>query len=485
MFDFDPKLINTYSVDDLIGFLKSKKASFGDFQNAGLRYDKQDELKGIIQTDESDWLGACSVNTIDGYNYYLNSHGNRALHDFEARMKVKELEDQKRQLFQDLFDDMRSNVKQYKAPEMRLLYGLTTPTEAMLNEDSPKGRFLKARLRLSDKQLIDNGILPDGNKVLQESILKEDFMLPQLEFKELGDFPTDRTDIYFMGCPSSGKTCALAGFLNYLREIGQLEYVPQFNAQGQDRCKPYYDQLIEGLSLFKAPQSTSKETVSFLKINTGPNRDRRITTVELSGEAFEEMAVSNMNGREVWEKMGAAQCLQNDSKKTMFFLLDYSAIIGQNDSYSEVKQALLLDNALTVFCNDGPNDDDRTLNCTMSKVKTVAIIVTKSDMMDKKEGRPLAKEERIDIAFDYLNKRFKNFMNNLEIVCNRYGINDYKGGIRYKPFVTTFSLGQFYVGNSVVYDESDSKSLAEFILACADKDSKGLGQYFSTSSKKR
>lgn len=476
MFDFDPKLINTYSIDELIGFLKTKKASFVDFQKAGLKYDVQDELKRITQADESDWLGACSVNTIDGYEYYLAQYGNRAMHDFEARMKIKKLEEEHRQLYEDLFDHMRNNVRHYKAPDMKILFGLTTPSAAMLEEDSPKGRFLKAGLRLTYKQLLEQGFLPEGNKTLQESVVKEDFILPQLKFNELGDFPVDRTDIYFLGCPSSGKTCALAGFLNYLREKGELEYVPQFNDEGKDLCKSYYDNLIEGLSLYKAPQSTSKETVSFLKINTGANRDRKITAVELSGEAFEELAGSNMNGREVWERMGASQCLQNNSKKTLFFLLDYSTIIGQNDGYSEVKQALVLDNALNVFSNDGPGPD-RTLDCTMSKVKTVAIVVTKSDLMDQYEGRPLTQKERTDIAYDYLDRRFKNFMNNLAMICKRYGINDYKG-FRYKPFVTTFSLGQFYVGNSVVYDENDSRNLAEFILACTDKEPKGLEKFF-------
>lgn len=476
MFDFDPKSVNTYSIDELLGFIKFKKASFVDFQKAGLKYDVQDELKKIIQTDESDWMGACSMNSIEGFEYYLTNQGERALHDFEAKMKIKLLENANKQLYDDLFDHMRSHIRQYKAPDMRVLFGLTNPTMAMMEEDSPKGRFLKAGLKLTNKQLIERCFLPSDNKALQDSILKEDFFLPQLKFDELGDFPIDRTDIYFLGCPSSGKTCALAGFLNYLREIGQLEYVAQFNHEGKDLCKAYFDNLIEGLSLYKAPQSTSKETVSFLKINTGVNRDRKITAVELSGEAFEEMAGSNMNGREVWEKMGAAQCLQNNSKKTLFFLLDYSTIIGQNDSYSEVKQALLLDNALNVFSNDG-SGTDRTRNCTMSKVKTVAIVVTKSDLMDQHVGRPLTQNERIDIAYEYLYKRFKNFMNNLAMICKKYGINDYRG-FRYKPFVTTFSLGQFYVGNSVVYEENDSKNLAEFILACTDKESKGLEKFF-------
>ncbi len=477
MYDFEPKSVNTYTIDQLIGFLKSKRVTFVDFQKAGLRYDTQEELMSIIQTDESDWRGACELNTIEGYQYYLDTHGTRALHDFEARMRIKKLEEYEKQLYEDLLNHMRDNVNQYKSNAMQFLFKLKTPEEAMLMEDSPKGRFLKAGLKLTTKHLIDKGLLPRDNKVLCDSVVKGDFVLPQLKFDELGDFPQDRTDVYFLGCPSSGKTCVLAGFLNYLRNIGQMGYVAQFNKNKMDLCRPYCDKLIEGISSYKAPQSTDRETISFLKIDTGANRDRKITIVELSGEAFEEMSNSNMNGRAVWEKMGAAQCLQNDSKKTLFFLLDYSTIIGQNISYSEVGQTLRLENALSTFCYDGPDEKDRTRHCTMSKVKTVAIIITKCDLMDQQEGRPLSKQERSEIAFKYLKEHCRNFMNELEKTCEEYGINNYKGS-KFKPFVLTFSLGQFYVGNSVVYDDSDSETLANFILACTDKDYKGLDKFF-------
>lgn len=475
MFEFDPHKINGYSFEELMGFLDSKKVTFENLCRCALNHVMQDRIReeyqrrdNIKANDEKAWQAACNMNTIQGYEMYLRKYGPDAIHAFEAEVKIDEIKERMRQLYEDLFADMRLDLEKYKAPIMRILFNKTQPDEAQKNEDNPSGRFLNAGLKLSFQDLVDHGMLPADNLALQESILHDNYPLPQMNVRQLGSFPTDRTDIYFLGCPSSGKTCVLAGFLNYMRNIGQLQYEVQYNEEAKDLCREYYDKLIESLSLYKAPQSTSKDTVSYLKFNIGPNYDRKINAVELSGEAFNDLATSLSSGREVWETLGAGQCLHNDTKKTLFFLLDYSTIIGKNTEYSEVRQGVILDNALTVFRSDGDGPTGE-INCTMSKVKNVAIIITKSDMMDEQEGRRLTSEERADIAMDYLNKRFRFFMQNLSAMCKKYGINA-NNTKRYKPFVTTFSLGKFYVGNSVAFDETDSASLANFIMACTDKE---------------
>lgn len=476
--EFDPQRVNGYSFEELMGFLDSKKVSFEDLRRCYLHHEMQDriqeELKrrdAVAASEEKAWQAACGMDTIQGYEMYLRKYGPDAIHAFEAEVKIEEVKGRMQQLYEDLFAHMRLDFVKYQPSIMRILFDPTKADEAQKSEDSPRGRFLRAGLRLTFQDLVNGGLLPAGNTKLQESILVDNPPLPQLNASQLGGYPTDRTDIYFLGCPSSGKTCVLAGFLNHMRNAGLLQYEVQYNTDSRDLCRDYYDKLIESLSLYKAPQSTSKETVSFLKFNIGTNYDRKINAVELSGEAFNDLALSLTSGREVWERLGAGQCLHNNSKKTLFFLLDYSTILGKNSEFSEVRQAIILENALTVFRSDGEGVKG-DINCTMSKVQTVAIIVTKSDMMDEEEGRPLTPEERADIAMDYLHKRFKAFMNDLTATCKKYGINANSKN-RYQPFVTTFSLGKFYVGNSVDYDETDSKRLADFIMACTDRERRG------------
>ena len=472
---FDPRNVNGYSVDELIAFIDNKEATFEDFQKCGLRWDKQAEVKKILddriiisQREEADWQSTRATDTINAYNFYLNTYGeNTAIHAYEAKMRIQELIGITQRLYTDLFEDMRDDMMKYKANVMQVLFGKLPATDEMREDDSPTGRFLKADLRLTFDDLHRSGILPEGNRALEKAIFKDDFEVPQLSMEELGEVPTDRTDVYFLGCPASGKSCVLAGFLNYLHYAGEMTYLPTKNSRGIDGCKPYYNALIKGVSEFKAPRSTGTDTVSFMQLNLGARRDREITAMELSGEAFKMLSDADYTGPEVWDRLGVGRCLKNQNPKTLFFLLDYSSIIGKNPRFSAADQDEILGNALTVFSSDGSGKHFEK-GCTMSKVRTVAIVITKSDLMDIEMGRPLTPEERADIAFEYLRDRFANFMNNLGDLCRKYGINANHKGHAYEPFVTTFSLGQFFLGNSVIFDPTD------FVVAATERRKRGF-----------
>ena len=478
--EFDPRKVNQYSIDDLLAFINDGKATFEDFQKCGLRWDKQDELRKKIEAIkiedeilEQAWQSTRATDTITAYRFFLSEYGDSNPHAFEARMRISELEEITKQLYIDLFDDMRENMLKFNNHVMEALFGRVPPTDEQLQENSPIGRFLKADLKLTFDDLYRSGILPEGNRALEKAIFKGNFEVPQLTMEALGELPIDRTDVYFLGCPGSGKSCVLAGFLNYLHYAGEMQYLPTKNSKGIDGCKPYYNALIKGVSEFKAPFSTSKDTVSFMQLNIGQNRDREITAMELGGEAFKMLSDADYTGPEVWDMLGVGRCLKNSNPKTLFFLLDYSSIIGKNTRFSAADQAEILGNALTVFSSDGTGKHYEK-GCTMSKVRTVAIVITKSDLMDIEVGRPLSPEERADIAFTYLRDRFSNFMNNLSDICRKYGINANHKGHTYEPFVTTFSLGQFFLGNSVIFDPTDSKRIAEFVVAATEKRRRGF-----------
>lgn len=481
MEDFNPRNVNVYSVDELMGFLNKNVVTFEILQKCGLKWDKQAEVKKLLdeitekkQHEENDWQVSRNTDTITAYNFYLNTYGeDKAIHAYEAKMRIQELIGLQIRLYEDLFADMRVDMMKYKANVMQVLFGKIPATEEMRNDNSPIGRFLKADMKLTFDDLHKSGILPADNRELEKAIFKDDFEVPQLSIEELGEVPSDRNDVYFLGCPASGKSCVLAGFLNYLHFSGEMKYLPMMNAKGIDGCKPYYNALIRGISEFKAPRSTGTDTVSFMQLNLGPKRDREITAMELSGEAFKQLSDAHTLGRDIWAKLGVGRCLKNNTPKTLFFLLDYSSIIGKNPRFSDIEQAQILGNALDVFSSDGEGRYGEK-GCTMSRVKTVAVVVTKSDLMDVEEGRPLTREERADIAFDYLKERFANFMNNLGELCRKYGINANNKGHAYEPFVTTFSLGQFFLGNSVIFDDTDSKRIADFVVAATDRHRRGF-----------
>ncbi len=481
--EFDPRKANAYSFDELMNFLNRGEVEFTDFQMAGLNWQMQAQIKDALQEieskklkEENDWRCACNINTVSSYQFYLSTYGDDAPHAFEAKMRIQELGKMQQQLYEDLFADMRDDMLKYKANVMQVLFGRLPATEEMKADNSPIGRFLKADMRLTFQDLYRSGILPEGNRALENAIFKDDFEVPQLQIEELGEIPTDRTDVYFLGCPASGKSCVLAGFLNYLHYAGEMRYIPQRNGRGIDGCRPYYNALIRGISEFKAPRSTGYDTFSFMQLDLGNKRDREVTVMELSGEAFNALSDANTTGQEVWQKLGVGRCLKNNNPKTLFFLVDYSCVIGKS-KYSAVQQEEILDNALVVFSSDGTGGKYGEKNCTMSRVQNVAVIVTKSDLMDVELGRPLTTDERMGIAFQHLQDRFSNFMENLSDMCKKYGINANSKNA-YKPYVITFSLGQFYLGNSVIFDNTDSKRLADFVVSATDRRRRGLLDFF-------
>lgn len=482
--EFDPRKANAYSFEELMDFLHRGEVEFTDFQMAGLNWQMQAKIKEALQEieskklkEENDWRCACNINTVSSFQFYLSTYGDDAPHAFEAKMRIQELGQMQQQLYEDLFADMRNDMLKYKANVMQILFGRLPATEEMKADNSPIGRFLKADMRLTFQDLYRSGILPEGNRALENAIFKDDFEVPQLQIEELGEIPTDRTDVYFLGCPASGKSCVLAGFLNYLHYAGEMRYIPQRNGKGIDGCRPYYNALIRGVSEYKAPRSTGYDTFSFMQLDLGNKRDREVTVMELSGEAFNALSDANTTGQEVWQKLGVGRCLKNNNPKTLFFLVDYSCVIGKNQRFSAAQQEEILDNALVVFSSDGTGGKYGEKNCTMSRVQNVAVIVTKSDLMDVELGRPLTSDERMEIAFHHLQDRFSNFMENLSDMCKKYGINANSKNA-YKPYVITFSLGQFYLGNSVIFDNTDSKRLADFVVSATDRRRRGLLDFF-------
>ncbi len=91
----------------------------------------------------------------------------------------------------------------------------------------------------------------------------------------------------------------------------------------------------------------------------------------------------------------------------------------------------------------------------MSRVETVAIILTKSDLMGKDNIN-----ERMAEAQRYLTTNFRAFLKDLEMTCKQHGCNKAND---YKLYFLTFSLGKFFVGNSFEFDPRDSREIINFI----------------------
>lgn len=289
--------------------------------------------------------------------------------------------------------------------------------------------------------------------------------LPQFGLND-AQLARGRTDFYLIGLPGSGKTSLLAGVLKYMTDTGGLRYVTDV-INGDEKSKAYYQyyqSLINDLGKNMLPQSTKIDTLIPMQFNIGSKYKRQVTMVEHSGRALKALSEALTTGEDVWNQTGLGQCLKNDNTKTLLFVFDYGMLTARNPRFSAVDQELTLQNALNVFSTDGTGrygDKD----CTMSKVNNVAVVITKSDLMEEDSKHPLTHDERSDIAFQYLMDRCSAFMNHLGDLCITFDINAHNKDHPNEIYVTNFSLGSFTADGLLKPESVHAMRLSEYIVA--------------------
>ena len=490
--EFDPMRMYSYTASEIADFIDagqiSKEELYANGYPASKRPDLENELarraaekaarERLPIEDDEMWQWARRQNAISAYEKYLRKYDTfgegeyKGKYVFDARAAIEDLQAEAVRLREELFDAMKRTPWVFKADTIRaLVNGIDDMTrDSLRGQSDVASRFLVTGQTVSFDEIRKAGVVPDSWKL--ETIIAPDFALQQINIQELGDFPTEgRTDVFFLGVPRGGKSSVLAGIFHEMFRRGQVTYEPQFNAQGMDLGNAYFKGLIKSVGNYKFPVSTQTDSISFMKLKlSNNNRENPLTFVEIAGEAFKQIANGISTGREVWEELGAAQCLKSKNRKFLAFIVDYSIAKGDvredGNLWNDIEQALVLDDALTVLGHDGHGNGGET-DCTMSKVDTVAVIVTKSDLM----GDNLTRDQRMQVAQSYIADKFSNFMNNLQKACRKYGINS---PIGYQPYILTFSLGKLRVGNTFEYDPTDSANIIDFISSSTTTVSQGL-----------
>lgn len=498
------KNLALFSSDELMQFITSGVCTFEDMQRCGLHFKKQAELRERLQLWEIErtfWEKACKTNTADSYREYQQAFPNGVKYDeasqrvieltenevwlaarqsntvslyehylslypegrfhIEAESYLREMKERMSSLKYELLEDMRRNAYKYTPHMMRaLLKGSgNCDSKQLVNLDplDVAAQFINLGCTVTYQELLDNQVIPPV--ITENDLMTTEFDLKRA--KDFNDFPSGRTDIYFLGVPRSGKSSVLAGLFNAMTTRGNWRYVTNISENGLDNSKAYFNGLVRSVATKKPPIPTPDETINYINIDVpnaaGTKRTAHLNFVEISGECFRHYAYSQEDSwrREEWLKLGASKVIAPKNKKVLFFLLDYNTILGNQAGITPIDQQEALQNALDVFTSDGPDRKNPSKGCTMTKVTSVGVIITKADLMPSDD-----KEERLRIALDYLNSNFSKFMENLESVCNTFGINKKDG---YTPYIFTFSLGKFYPGNTLLFNHENSMELASLI----------------------
>lgn len=472
---FDPLNLYSYTAQEMADFINNGEISKEELYANGYSATRRSELEAeldrrvqLLKDDDEMWEWAQRQATIKAYEKYLKKYDvrgenvYRGKYVYDAKDALEELIERIKRLREDLFHSMKTSPWLFKAGTVQaLINGVNNPDELkqLRSKRDVASMFICTGQTISFDEIQKENIVPKSWTLAK--VMAPDFALPQTNISELGEFPTNgRTDVYFLGVPRGGKSSVLAGILYEMFCCGQVTYEPQFNSNGIDKCIAYFKGLIKAVEAAKFPVSTPSDSISFMKLKlTNGNRENPLTFVEIAGEDFATIAGGHESGREVWERIGAAQCLHSENRKLLAFIVDYSISKGnvRTDAviWSDLEQALVLGDALKVLAHDGHGDEGKA-NCTLSKVDSVAVIVTKSDLI----GDNLSKEQRIAAAQKYLTEKFPTFMNNLAKACKEHGINNPIGN---QPYILTFSLGRLLIGNTYEYDPSDSANIIDFI----------------------
>lgn len=437
------------------------------------------ETEQNILKDKEAWGLAQRTHTVDGYKRYLNKYDKfppeyRGEYVAEAEAAIEDLERELIKLRNELFKAMREQPWAFNSIAMKSLFDGVSDTDTLSNLRTKRditSKFLASGQSITYQDLIDEKII--SNKISQNSLIAQDQALQQTNIQDLGSFPKDkRTDVYFLGVPRGGKSSVLAGVLANMYNRGCAIYQPHYNNDNQDLVSKYYYALIESTRKGKFPQSTADDTISFMKLDLNLHkRNNPLIFVEVAGEVFRKAEESGKKGKEAWGEMGAGSCINGKNRKLLLFIVDYSLSVNGaiNPLSTEFKQSQILDTLLRILSNDGDGNTEK--NCTLSKVDTVAVIVTKSDLMHCEH------DKRTQCAMRYLNNTFAQFMTNLRQKCQKFGINKPVGN---DPYIMAFSLGKLLVGNTYEYDPKDSEEIVNFISYTTSGQSTGFfGTLFS------
>lgn len=282
--------------------------------------------------------------------------------------------------------------------------------------------------------------------------------------------PSEHTDVYLFGIPSTGKTCIL---MSLLKGCG-LDF------QSKKYAGDYASDLLAYLNAGKLPKRTEGDYVAIIngEIPNDKGESHHINLIEMSGE---ELALGIAKNKKVKLEdfgTGTTNLLRNDNRKVFFIVFDptvdtirFNQTIYKKDANGDylyddegkrvidyINEELLVQSSIIQNIVDLlvlPENKD-----IMSKVDAIHFIATKADMLDGVGG---SEDTRTDKAIELLRDqcsasvdKLKRFIRNFEGKSLNYSSD---GDLHLFPF----SLGQFYIGGIYEHDTTSAKEIVKVI----------------------
>lgn len=247
---------------------------------------------------------------------------------------------------------------------------------------------------------------------------------PFTEWKDLPPLQLDRTDVFFLGQPGSGKSCVLGSLFYYFDKKGILAE----NMQNQIGTL-YRNLLKDEFRYGILPDSTAVDGVNYMPIELRnlktPSQRHPLNFIEMSGEIFDTAYEKGINS--IHPKI--KEYLSNKNRKILFFIIDYDLHKKAEKVSLGVGQGSKLTAVLEIL------DEYKTL----TKVDAIYVLVTKSDLFPKDE-------DTVAFAEKFISESYLNFVNNLKDKKEKYkNKNSFRitiypysiGSVRFKNLLAT------------------------------------------------
>ena len=270
--------------------------------------------------------------------------------------------------------------------------------------------------------------------------------MPAVDFSSLPPLQKDRTDFYFLGMPSAGKSCLIASMLSHWMRMGICN-------PGADspRSAQYFRILGGGFSRGILPIGNPNNFIDYIEVvlsieeekkgffgkTTLAKYDLPINILDMAGEKFELVATKGQSNFEEHKNY-----LNNNNSKALFFVLDYSV---DNDGADAFEQSMNLIMVLNNLESMGILDN----------TDSIYLVVTKADMFNC----PMSEYD--DRAEKYVSEYYGSFKNRLIDLHNKYD---------FEWEVLAYSIGECTFGQLLVdYNPKTNQSLNTFPQSITNK----------------
>ncbi len=435
------------------------------------------ECKEILE--DLPWLEACKKNTILGYITYGQNYPDRHVEDVKHNIKLLEDERdwEKAHKYYVEFDDkkyVQEYLEQYSPQYAHKQLEYTgryveqairiitqvTPDDLIVKEiENDKNAYpVETNEREGIRNMVENGKISwkKLEKVFSERQLDAiktwngNQSLPKPEVPET--LIGDSTEVYIWGTKGTGKTCCLGAVLSSVKRQGI--FIPQ-------ECRGYnYMIALSNLfasgdnSIFSLPPRTNLEDIAEMGMTLvdQKKREHNLTMIDIAGEVFsgvykighcDENLILPQERRVIEQIQNYLKQKHNDT--IHFFVVEYGG------AYKNVKE--LEPDRIYVQQRDVLQNMTQYLKKNKifsSSTVGVYILVTKCDMI------PCKREDRAEMAHDYVTEHYTAFYNELEKACIDNNISEFQ--------TIAFSIGDVFAQELCEFDPEDTNKIVEELL---------------------